>query len=166
MRNRGFTLVEILIVVIILGILAAVVIPQFAGASEQSRAATLKKLLQTMRSQISLYEAEHADGPGYVNGATPSLAVADTIGLIEKQLTEPTNRGGHWFASPPWDHGPYLMEWPTNPINGQTNLLPVAPGEMTAPANDDHGWVFQRSTLTLKSGATGSDEDGVAFWDY
>ncbi|MFP4215340.1 MAG: type II secretion system protein [Phycisphaerae bacterium] len=166
MRNHGFTLVEILIVVIILGILAAVVIPQFAGASGQSRAATLRKLLQTMRSQIALYEAEHADGPGYVNGGTPSLADADTIDLIEKQMTAPTNYNGQWSEAPPWDLGPYLMDWPTNPINGQANLLPVGPGEMAAPASDDHGWVYQRSTFTLKSGATGSDEDGVAFWDY
>lgn len=86
--------------------------------------------------------------------------------MVEKQLTEPTNRGGHWLADPPWDCGPYLQDWPTNPINGEANLLPVGPGAMTAPVNDDNGWVYQRSTLTLKSGATGSDEDGVAFWDY
>lgn len=165
MRNRGFTLVEILIVVIILGILAAVVIPQFAGASEQSRAATLRKLLQTMRSQIALYEAEHTDGPGYVNGAAPPLGVLEGLKVVQNQLTSPTNSAGQRVGSP-LDKGPYLQEWPTNPMNGSDALLPVAPGAMAAPANNNYGWVYQRSSLALKSGAQGSDEDGVAFWDY
>jgi hypothetical protein len=37
---------------------------------------------------------------------------------------------------------------------------------MAALANKNYGWVYQRTTMTMKSGATGSDEDGVAFWDY
>lgn len=166
MRTRGFTLVELLIVVVILGILAAIVIPRFAGASEQSRSATLKKLLQTMRSQISLYEAEHGDGPGYVNGGAPSLGVLASANVVENQLTEPTNGDGHWLASPPWDCGPYLMEWPINPINGQSELLPVGPGAMSLPGDDVNGWVYQRSSMTMKSGAHGSDENGVDFWEY
>ena len=52
-RNRkGFTLVEILIVVIILGILAAIVIPQFTSASSDARQSSLTSQLQTLRSQV------------------------------------------------------------------------------------------------------------------
>ena len=51
-NKGGFTLVEILIVVIILGILAAIVIPQFTNASQDARKSSLSSQLQTVRSQI------------------------------------------------------------------------------------------------------------------
>src|SRR5205807_394034 len=60
-RKSGFTLVEILIVVIILGILAAIVIPQFTNASTDARRASLVSQLQTLRSQIQLFKLQHND---------------------------------------------------------------------------------------------------------
>src|SRR5437588_12205187 len=60
-RASGFTLVEILIVVIILGILAAIVIPQFTNASQDARKSSLSSQLQTLRSQIELYKMQHKD---------------------------------------------------------------------------------------------------------
>src|SRR5687767_15385267 len=60
-NKSGFTLVEILIVVIILGILAAIVIPQFTNASQDARRSSLASQLQTLRSQIELYKLQHKD---------------------------------------------------------------------------------------------------------
>src|SRR6185295_19535746 len=60
-KKSGFTLVEILIVVIILGILAAIVIPQFTNASQDARKNSTTSLLQTIRSQIELYKLQHSD---------------------------------------------------------------------------------------------------------
>src|SRR3990170_8977941 len=59
--KKGFTLVEILIVVIILGILAAIVIPQFTNASEDARKSNMRSQLQTLRSQIELFKLQHRD---------------------------------------------------------------------------------------------------------
>src|SRR5437764_13888180 len=59
--KRGFTLVEILIVVIILGILAAIVIPQFTNASQDARKSNVVSQLQTLRAQIELYKLQHKD---------------------------------------------------------------------------------------------------------
>jgi len=52
--RRGFTLIEILIVVVILGILAAIVIPQFTEASDDAEAQSARSTLQTVRSQFEL----------------------------------------------------------------------------------------------------------------
>ena len=58
-KRNGFTLIEILMVVAILGILAAVVIPQFANESEKAKMSTLLSDLQTIRAQIQFYKMQH-----------------------------------------------------------------------------------------------------------
>ena len=60
-HRRAFTLIEILIVVVILGILAAIVIPQFTDASTQASSASLKSQLQTIRAQLELYKVQNSD---------------------------------------------------------------------------------------------------------
>ena len=61
--KKGFTLVEILIVVVILGILAAIVIPQFTDASTDAKTSSVKSNLQMLRSQIELYKINNNDAP-------------------------------------------------------------------------------------------------------
>src|SRR6195952_4990518 len=76
-RKSGFTLVEILIVVIILGILAAVVIPQFTNASQDARKSSLVSQLQTLRSQIELFKLQHGDAlPDLVTNWNPMTATS------------------------------------------------------------------------------------------
>ena len=55
--KKGFTLVELLIVIVILGILAAIVIARFAGATKESKEANLKGNLRTLRSSLETYKA-------------------------------------------------------------------------------------------------------------
>jgi len=59
--SRGFTLVEILVVVVILGVLAGIVVPQFSEAASEANLNTLLGNLQTVRSQIQLYKVQHND---------------------------------------------------------------------------------------------------------
>src|SRR5256885_12464599 len=78
LQRRGFTLVEILIVVIILGILAAIVIPQFTNASQDARESALLSQLQTLRSQVELYKLQHHDTLPNIVGASPACWTALT----------------------------------------------------------------------------------------
>src|SRR3954464_13429216 len=101
-RNRkgGFTLVEILIVVIILGILAAIVIPQFTSASQDARKNSLTSQLQTLRSQIELYKLQHLDQlPSTLIGGTPAWT----------QLTAKSDATGATGTSTAYPFGPYLQ---------------------------------------------------------
>jgi prepilin-type N-terminal cleavage/methylation domain-containing protein len=63
-RKSGFTLVEVLIVVVIMAILAATIIPQFTDSTSDAKASTTKFNLHTLRSQIELYKTQH-------NGVVP-----------------------------------------------------------------------------------------------
>jgi prepilin-type N-terminal cleavage/methylation domain-containing protein len=89
-KNTGFTLVEILIVVIILGILAAIVIPQFTEASNDARVSAVVSDLQTVRSQIELFKVQHLDQyPGSVNGA----AIPSGAALVAAMTSKTNNTG-------------------------------------------------------------------------
>jgi general secretion pathway protein G len=62
-RQSGFTLIELMIVMAIIGILAVVAIPSYLGAVRQAREAVLKEDLQTMRNAIDSYTADKQKAP-------------------------------------------------------------------------------------------------------
>jgi general secretion pathway protein G len=131
-RKGGFTLVEILIVVIILGILAAIVIPQFTSASQDARKNSLVSQLQTLRSQLELYKLQHLDQlPSTLIGATPAWT----------QFTSKTNASGTTGTTTAFPFGPYLQADPTNPLNGSSTVKviaadPVMPGAASGSTAD------------------------------
>jgi len=134
MRGRkGFTLVEILIVVVILGILAAIVIPQFSNASTEARQASLVSDLQSARAAIELYKIQHKDDmPG-----SGSASFTDC-------LTDCTDIDGTASAGDPGDwgvYGPYLERIPTNPFNDSNDVRI----DGAAAGADTDGWRFDSS---------------------
>lgn len=60
--KRAFTLVEILIVVVILGILASIVVPQFVSATTEATKTHIQRNLQEIANQVELYKGNHAGG--------------------------------------------------------------------------------------------------------
>jgi len=135
--KSGFTLVEILIVVVILGILAAIVIPQFSDASTEAKTSSLCSDLQTMRSQIELYKIQHNDqlpGAGaatFVQAMTGQTDVAGAVGT---------------------DYGPYLQKIPTNQFNDLDTIEEEAGSVGLGGGNA--GWHFN-----TVSGAWHADTD-------
>ncbi len=135
--TRGFTLVEILIVVIILGILAAIVIPQFTNASQDARKSSLTSQLQTLRSQIELYKLQHGDTlPDLTTNWDP--------------LVKTSTYGGKTF-------GPYMQAAPTNPMNSNTG---VVNGDGSAASSTVTGFIFDYSSGTGTGRIFGTDTDG------
>jgi len=83
--QRAFTLIEILIVVVILGILAAIVIPQFTDASTQASEASVRSQLQTIRGQLELYKVQNGDlYPNLVANQWADLVNADYLQAAPK----------------------------------------------------------------------------------
>ena len=89
LSHKAFTLVEILIVVIILGILAAIVIPQFSNATQNARASMLADNLRIMRTQVMVFKAQHNSvSPGYPGG--DSSQPPTQTDFVAHQTTGPT----------------------------------------------------------------------------
>ena len=63
MLQRGFTLVELLIVTIILAILASIVVPQFAATTDDAKLSALDSNLASIRSAVDLYYQQHGHYP-------------------------------------------------------------------------------------------------------
>ncbi|HEX2359713.1 MAG TPA: type II secretion system protein [Solirubrobacterales bacterium] len=72
-REEGFTLVELLVVMLILGLLAAIAIPSFFNQRDKARDADAKSLARTAQTAIETYATDH--GGSYV-GATPAALIA------------------------------------------------------------------------------------------
>ena len=142
-RSRsGFTLVEILIVVIILGILAAIVIPQFTNASNDARNNSIASTLQTVRSQIELFKIQHGDTP--------------PAGLWSVMLAKSTTTEVGPAAGAGTNFGPYLQQAPNNPANGLTAV--------GGAASTTVGWVYTVSGSAYTISAV--DTTGSALLTY
>jgi general secretion pathway protein G len=151
-RRSAFTLVEILIVVVILGILAAIVLPQFANARGNSADNALKDNLRWMRSAILLYQAEH--------GTFPTLA------NFQGQMTQYSDMAGNVSASKDATHrfGAYFLALPPLPIGNERGQTAVTGPSYTT----GFGWQYDESDGTLHANVQASevDGDGKAYSTY
>jgi len=138
--SKGFTLVEILIVVIILGILAAIVIPQFSNASTSAKKSNMASQDQTIKSQISLYMLQHNDNPpgnaAQNNGTGP--------GVLFTQLTGTTDVTG--AATTGVGFGPYLQATPINPLTNSSSVVQNAGLGTASPGGTADGWDYNPAT--------------------
>ncbi len=133
-KNKGFTLVEILIVVVILGILAAIVIPQFSDASTQSKLSSSLSSLQTLRSQIQLYKIQHNDNPP----ADGTFAEAVFIAQMETYSDVSGTTAAAKNTATGIIYGPYVQSVPTNPWSDSSSVA--------AADAADVGWVYDNTT--------------------
>lgn len=139
-QNPGFTLVELLIVVIILAIMATIVLPQFSGSAEESKEATLLANLHVIRDVVLRYRAEHyGRRPDMDQDGNPD----DANALL--RLTGRTQRTGLIDANGPV--GPYINKWPRNPFNEMDD---VRIGGAPAGAGT-HGWHLDEATGILSA---------------
>ncbi len=136
-KKRGFTLVELLIVIVILAVLAAIAIPRFMDSGARSKEASLRGDLKLLRNSIELF---HND-----TGAWPT-ALADLTGSAAPASGK-DNAGSSKTITAGDYKGPYLQTVPTDPIGGAAFTYVV-----TSP-----------NVGKVTSSASGNGLDGTAY---
>ncbi|MEJ5259606.1 MAG: prepilin-type N-terminal cleavage/methylation domain-containing protein [Anaerohalosphaeraceae bacterium] len=166
MASKGFTLLEVLIVVAVLGILAAMVIPQMHGQTLAAKESTAKDTLRIWRTQIELYKMQHGGlAPGYIKGPV-NIAVS-----IDNQLVGTSDESGmarsDTVPAAPYLYGPYLKTIPKNPFNNLRTITYVGDNEtFESKADGKSGWLYKRSTADIRLNWPGTDSRGEKYVDY
>ena len=163
-RPRAFTLVEILIVVMIIGILAAIAVPKLANASQVARENALKDNLRILRTALNVYRSQHTFYPGYPGGVATQSPTAQAT---QDQLLLYTDASGNTSAAPTaiFKCGPYLSEMPRNPVNNNADIKILADADPFTPDNTS-GWLYQPSTGLIKPNIPSTDSNEHPIVDY
>jgi len=148
--KSGFTLVEILIVVVILGILAAIVIPQFTNASTEAKTNSLMSNLQSIRSQIQLYKVQHNDDLPTDGGLTFTVAMTTKTEISGIASDGEATNG---------EYGPYLQQIPKNPFTDSSTITTGVVSPVVGVAGG--GWYFNTSTGAFNAYDDGTCTDGT-----
>lgn len=133
-HRRGFSLIELLIIVSIIGILAAIVIPTFSNANETAKAGALASQINTAKKSLIFYKNDH-------NGVSPT-----DVQMITNQwqaLINSTDINGDTTGE---DYGPYF----TKPLfNAFMDSDVVA-------ADNSAAWQYDSATGTIKAVVPGT----------
>lgn len=142
-RIAGFTLIELLLVAVILGILAAVVVPQFSADTTSTKEQALKSNLAALRSAIDRYAFDHKGKfPGNENGG---FGNPDSEENIIKALTLYSRSDGTVTTSKePISYGPYLRSFPVEPLSGKSKMTVAWDPKKTTPTGTE-GWFYNRA---------------------
>jgi len=149
MRN-AFSLVEMVIVVAMIGIMAALVIPCFNGQTLEAKEAAARGDLRILRSAVEFYAVRHSGvAPGYPDN-DPSRA--PTAEEFRTQMTA---------------QEVCLRKIPENPFNDLDTMYMVKNSEaFPVDATGAYGWIYQPATKMIRLDWPGQDIGTVRYFDY
>jgi len=135
---RGFTLIEIMVVVVIMGILAALVVPKLMGRTDEARILAARQDISTLMQSLKLYRLDNQRYPTTEQGLQA---------LVAKPTSGPTANG--------WRQGGYIDKLPKDPWGNPYQMLsPGVHGEIDVFSYGADG----------QPGGAGNDAD-IGSWD-
>ena len=154
-QNRAFSLVELVIVLVIIGVIAAIAIPRLTRGATNASATALAADLGAMRNAIELYRAEH-------EGAFPTAA-----GIVGQLTLFSDVTGANTAAAADVGnkivYGPYLKAIPPLPVGAKRGSTGV-----DAADGAGIGWIYTAASGTIKANTVDAevDKDGVKYNTY
>lgn len=134
--NRGFTLIEVMVVIVILGVLASLVVPRVMSRPDEARVVAAKQDIASLRQALRLYKLDNMHYPSSVQGLSA---------LVERPSGDPI----------PNNWKPYLERLPSDPWgNPYQYLNPGLRGEVDLMSFGANG----------RAGGSGFDAD-IGSWD-
>ena len=134
-RRRAFTLIELLLVLVILGILAAIVVPKFAGRTEQARLTAAQSQISTFGTALDAFEVDNGYYPKGKNGL---------LDLVVAPRDAPNWRGPYMkndIPLDPWQH-PYIYEYPGKHSPSTYDLMSMGPDGRVGGDDDITSWIL------------------------
>lgn len=171
-RKLGFSLVELVIVVMIIGIIAAIAVPRISQAANTAPEKALRGNLRTLRTVIDLYAAEHVGAyPGYHKIDGKQKGDGDEEDFYAQLLECSTETGVTGSCTPPRVFGPYLREIPR--LNVGKNAEEKADEvkfKTEVPLQEhegDHtGWIYNPENGEIIANTKDVDSQGIPFTEY
>lgn len=135
-RRRGFTLIEMLIVIVVIAILALIVIPRIMGAARRAKESTLRGNLHEIRTAVGHFEADCGCYPASLQDLLLTKANEPTAGIDDAGTSVPIPSGSY--------EGPYFTVGGGLAGSG----MPVNPFQTTAANKDNINDVGTHWTYT------------------
>ena len=164
-QTSGFTLIELVIVVVIIGVIAGIAIPRFGKLASGADSVALLSDLRTLRGSIQMYAAEHG-------GVFPALDkkketfVAQLTAKTDADGNVGTTLGVHIFG--PYLHDP-LPAIPVGPNVGATEVKVTDKNPLAGEVNEgktNRAWVYHHLTGEIIANTDDLDDDGKPYTSY
>ncbi len=135
-RRQAFTLIELLLVLVILGILAAIVVPKFAGRTEQARITAAQTQIASFSTALDAFEVDNGYYPKGKNGL---------VELVEQPRDTPNWHGPYLKDIPkdPWG-ADYIYECPGRHNPSSYDLMSAGPDGRSGSEDDIANWQTKR----------------------